>query len=515
MFNSRPVFHSPQRIYHMKAVCGGGKSYAMLKHIREDTEGGFIYAVPTIALADEIEKQWRKESAASSDESLRAGELTVIHSRRTPMESAADRRRAIAEILLNPFAKNTVLITHELLLGDLFDPRFRLGELIGRWHIIIDEDPEIVTAPGFQDNRNVYTDLGEIVGPQCIGSGFSVVEVSTEQRERVRDIATSSNDETRLDENVRALCTAISDDKDCTLMAAPSQQGFLYYLARAKPLAEIVAKAGRVTILASHITGLTRLYLNKCGIEICDSEIRPAYSSYPTESQGCITVWRVWDRGNMSKDRLIQYGVTTLLTRVADQLSTAGDDSNFLLRANNVWHQEARKHARVHDVVSKVTKGLNGYGNLTAMVDIASYNRNSLYGNAYGLMDQLLEVGSGTWQAAVEETHAELSAQAAFRIGIRRIHDSRNVGRYSIVLPDRRTEDFVRATYLPDAIYRGAILDDGRQGKSPGRPTGVASDTAQKVAEVTRLIQGGARKSSACAEAGLSRPTYDKYCDRL
>ncbi|MDO9317134.1 MAG: hypothetical protein Q7V56_02905 [Gammaproteobacteria bacterium] len=506
---SKPVSHSPQRIYHMKAVCGGGKSYAMLKHIRESDGGWYIYAVPTIALATEIEAAWEIDNATSQADSLRAGELTVIHCQRTSKESGADRRRELEEILRSPSAKNTVLITHEFLLGDLFNPKYGLGELLSNWHIIIDEDPEVITAPGFQDNGNAYSDLSAIAKPQCEIGRFSVLEVSRDHRRRLRELTMGTSNDTQLHQNVRALCEAIVADRNAKLLAKPSLHGYLYYLVSAKPLARLVAAAGRVTILASRLTGLTRLYLDKCGIEIRVSEIVPDNSSYPKQLQERISVWRVWERGNMSKQRIDEYGVTAALNQVEKQLTAAGNCSTFLLRANDANHKEARGHPGVLNVVSKVTKGLNSYSNCRAVVDIASYNRNSLYSEAYELLDQLLEVGKGTWQAAVEETHSELSAQAAFRIGIRRIHDGPLDATYLIVLPDLRTEDYMRKVYLPHAAFRGAMLDDGREGKSRGRPKGSATD--ENIREVRRMTLSGTSVRAACANVGISRSTYAKY----
>lgn len=508
---SKPDSHGSLRIYHMKAVCGGGKSYAMLKHIRENTDGRFIYAVPTIALANEIDARWKKDSAASEGERLQAGELIVIHSDKERAEWAENLRRELEAIVCNPFAKQTALITHELLFSDLFDPNYWFAEVLSGWHIVIDEDPEIVVEPHFQDSSNTYADLGEIARPQCVDEEFTVLDISKAQRNRVREIISGSNNDTRLEDKVRAFCETLVNDRDATVLASPSKLGFLYYLASARPLAQLVAEAGRVTILASHVTSLTRLYLRECGIDIHHSDIRPKYSSYPDELQQRISVWRVWERGNMSAQRLTDYGVSKLLTQIGDQLRAAGNDSDFMVRANDSHHEEAEGCSQVAGVVSKVTKGLNMYDRLTVMVDIASYNRNVLYRKAYEVLDQLLKVSAGTWQSAVEETNSELSAQAAFRIGIRRVHGGLNDETYAIVLPDQRTEDFMRATYLPHAVYRGAMLDDGRQGKSSGRPSGGSTEIAERVGRVKHLILQGFSLRAACASEGISRTTYGKY----
>jgi len=490
-----------RRIYHMKSVCGGGKSYSMLEHIRSNLEEQFIYAVPTLALADQIERDWAAHGK-EGDNLVRIDSTTTNGKRLEDLEA----------ILCNGFLRQTVLITHKFLLDGLLkgllDPCSWLGERIGEWHIVVDESPSLIEEHHFPDSANAYPYLSEIAKGHCIRGKFAIIEVNDQQRQRLAAIVKGSDNDTKLASTVRSLCSAIADGRLTRLQATPNGAGYYYYGSEFKPFAEIVDRASRVTILASSLTGFTNLYLHHFHIRVVPSPIKPRHESYPAQLQTRITVNRVFKVGNMSLERLKHYGTGTLLDVIADRVP-----GNFLVRANESQHKEAKGRSYVIDVTSKITNGLNAYINETALVDIASYNSNSIVRNAYVEMDALLCLPVGAWEAALCDSRWELSAQAAFRIGIRDINRL-GATEFIIVLPDAGAEDYVRANYLPYARYEdeGWIVDDGKTGLSTGRPKGKSTITAAKVAEVQRLIvDAGMSVSRACKAVGISRTTFTTH----
>jgi hypothetical protein len=545
----------------MKSVCGGGKTYAAIEHIISEIEQNtwhrslrFIYAVPKIDLAEEIELKWAKRVAERKTDRVSEPELdyelTVIHSNK-PNEKKLPLRVLLKGIVTEPYKKQVVLVTHQTLFSgitldddsleymdedwasydkDSFDgPNF-----IGRpdpledWHVFIDENPVLVKEEYFPDDPNAHTHLGEIVGSQCEAGRFSKVEVTKEQKRTLARLTETDNYNVALDSSVRALMEAVILRPDTVLLALPKATGFYYYTASFTPLVDLVDRAEGVTILSSNLAGFTPTYLKHYGIDCVTSDIKPRNDFYPKSLQKRISIWKVFKHGNMGIDRLEKYGAMKLTSEIADTLEAnlrkrliAGRDDGeltdedreelqkwrFLLRANDLFHRDLREHSKVTSILSKEAFGLNSFKHETTFVDIASYNRTLTLSNAYKQMDEIMGIQPGRWETSVIEAGLELSAQAAFRIGIREIDIEEDI-EYSIVLPDSRTESYIKRTYLPDAIYKGWIIDDGSTGKSTGRPKAVSVSTLKKAKQMHKLIAEGVSQRDAAAMTNLSRGSY-------
>ncbi|WP_157117945.1 hypothetical protein [Oceanicoccus sagamiensis] len=89
--------------------------------------------------------------------------------------------------------------------------------------------------------------------------------------------------------------------------------------------------------------------------------------------------------------------------------------------------------------------------------------------------------------------------------------DNAHHSEYVIVIPDQRTEDYLKEIYFPFANYHGYIVKDEEQ-RIAGRKRGDKNKGTQaKVERVDSLRAGGMSLNKAVDVVGIGKGTYYNY----
>ena len=215
----------------------------------------------------------------------------------------------------------------------------------------------------------------------------------------------------------------------------------------------------------------------------------------------------MWDIRDHALTYMEKYGVNTL----SSVLGSVLDGHNFITRTNEKHRGFLKSHTGFKGHVSRVTNGLNYLDKYSNIVDIACYNKPSDSKHFYAYMDGLLDTNAGVFENGfVEKENLEPSAQAVCRLGFRKInnppHDS-----YMIIVPDKRTEDYLKEYYLPEANYAGSIIKDGPVDVGGRKSGSLNAKTAARVVEVDRLMALGKTFNEAVKIVGIGKNTYYNF----
>jgi hypothetical protein len=183
----------------------------------------------------------------------------------------------------------------------------------------------------------------------------------------------------------------------------------------------------------------------------------------------------------------------------------------FISRSNNRNSDFFDGVSNHRQRLSKVVSGLNKYVGEANIVDISSYNLPSDFDEFFAAIDDKYSLIEGTLKKGnIEIESLETSAQAVCRLGLRLMGDAKHE-EYIIVIPDQRTENYLKNFYFPHASYMGAIVTDEVREKVGRKSGGSNKGTLSKVAKAKLLVDAGMSIVKACDEAGITRNTYKKY----
>lgn len=503
-------------LYFSKAVMGGGKSFSAIQHLCHYTSDKIIYAVPTIELAEEIEATINSQDSSiypeyggfedcPDDENgnrfTNDIHLKVINSDNA---SGSSVQNNFIEAL-SKYEHNALIVTHKSLL-DLNRP-----ELLQDWTVIIDEDPhplKIITA---SDSKLQIACLSKIMNEHknVIGE-ITEFEVSENIKSEIKDILTEKHGLAFKDEIKNFLNLIISSNPK-KLFFKNSQKKSTWAGIEYLPLNKIVLNAKETHILSSVLSPLTYIYAELFNLEIKSSKIKAKHSEFTSSLQKKIDIYRLWsDDKPHSLERIKNYSEKELVNAVVNFVGGKA----FISRTNN--NNEIFKKVKNHiERLSKVTNGVNRHTDKSIIVDIAVYNTPPDMHVFYTHIDSVLKFPPNTTKLGIEiQNILEPSAQAVCRIGLRLI-DNAPHKKYKIVIPDKRTEDYLKKIYFPEANYMGAIIKDEIKLTSGPVKGSVNPKTITAIKKVKKLNAGGMSLNHAVKKAGTTKSTFNKYKDQF
>lgn len=500
-------------IHYAKAVMGGGKSYSSVRYYCEQNyELGHctIYCVPTKELANEIYEDFKSQKVDdySDDfefefdiEYIPDDKPLNIHIRVINGDTSSSVSKDVAENIKN-LQCDFLIITHEA----LFSIKDHDLHNLKKWNLVIDEDPYPLRVYSTQDSNSQSRPLTQLASEITGSEQIVEFEVNDEQRGYI-NTATEEKYGSIYNDSTEGYLNFLSSDNDKICLLHKSDMKTSWFGIEFLPLNSIVQNADVVTLLCSRISTLTKIYLDRYNIEVKVSWIDPAYREYPESLQKKITVQRVWDIRDHSLNHMNEYGID----QISSSVSTVLNGHDFITRTNNDHQRFLKSHDGFKERVSKITNGINSLSKYNTIIDIACYNQPSDSNHFYTYMDDLLGIDAGVFKkGVVEKENLEPSAQAVCRLGFRKInnppHDS-----YMIIVPDKRTEDYLKEYYLPEANYAGSIIKDGPVDKGGRKSGSLNAKTAAKVAEVDRLMALGKTFNEAVKIVEIGKGTYYRY----
>lgn len=502
-----------ETLYYSKAVMGGGKTYSSIRYLCEQNyEFGHrtIYCVPTKELANEIYESFRSQKEYDySDDSEFEFDIGYtpddkplnIHIKVINGDTSSSVSKDVAESIKN-LKCDFLIITHEA----LFSIKDHDLPYLKKWNVVIDEDPHPLQVYSTQDSNGESRTLTQLASE--ITGSKQVIEFEVND-ERQSYINRSIEEEygNSLNDGAKSYLKFLTTDNDKICLLSNSNHKTSWFGVEFRPLKAIIENAYEITLLCSKLSGLTEIYLDRYDIKVEQSWVKAAHSEYPESLQKKITVHRVWDIRDHALTYMEKYGVNTL----SSVLGSVLDGHNFITRTNEKHRGFLKSHTGFKGHVSRVTNGLNYLDKYSNIVDIACYNKPSDSKHFYAYMDGLLDTNAGVFENGfVEKENLEPSAQAVCRLGFRKInnppHDS-----YMIIVPDKRTEDYIKEHYLPEANYAGSIIKDGPVDKGGRKQGKENAKTSAKIAEVDRLIALGKTFNQAVKIVGMGKSTYNNF----
>jgi hypothetical protein len=500
-------------IYYSKAVMGGGKSYSSVRYFCEqhyEFGRGTIYCVPTKELAKQIcesfqaqkEEDYSDLSEFEFDiEYAPDGKPLNIHIKVINGDTSTSVSQDVAESIKNPQC-DFLIITHEA----LFSIKEHDLHSLKKWNLVIDEDPYPLKVYSTQDSISDSNTLSQLASEITGAEKIIEFDVNDEQRTYLTSPLKDTHGST-LNANTKSYLGFLTSNNDKICLLHKSDIKTSWFGIEFLALNLIVQNADEVTLLCSKISILTKIYLDRYDIEIKKSWITPAHTEYPVSLQKKITVHRIWDIRDHSLNHMNEYGTD----KISSAVSTILNGHDFITRTNNDHHKLLKSHSGFKERIPKITNGLNNHSIYNTIIDIGCYNQPSDSNHFYAYMDDLLGIDAGVFKKGViEKENLEPSAQAVCRLGFRKIKNPPHSS-YLIIVPDKRTEDYLKEYYLPEAIYAGSIIKDGPVDKG-GRKSGlVNTKTAAKVAEVDQLMAEGKSLNEAVKIVGIGKGTYNNF----
>ena len=492
---------------------GGGKSYSSVRYFCEqhyEFGRGTIYCVPTKELAKQICESFQAQKEEDYSD-LSEFEFDIeyvpddkplnIHIKVINGDTSTSVSQDVAENIKNPQC-DFLIITHE----SLFSIKDYDLHNLKNWNIVIDEDPYPLQVYSSQDTNSQSRTLSQLASEIADSKQIVEFEINDEQRGYIKT-ATKEIYGSIYNDSTEGYLKFLTSDNDKICLLHNSDKKTSWFGIEFLPLNKIVQNASEVTLLCSKISTPTKIYLDRYDIEVIDSWIKPLHIEYPVSLQKKITVHRVWDHRDNSLRSINDYGIEKLASTLGNVLN----GHEFIVRTNNDHQRFLKSHSGFKERISKITNGLNSLRKYNTIIDIACYNQASDTDHFYTHMDDLLGISSGVFQKGIiEKENLEPSAQAACRLGFREIqnplHDS-----YMIIVPDQRTEDYLKEYYLPEANYAGSIIKEGPVDKGGRKPGKANAKTAAKAAEVDRLIALGKSLSEAVKIVGMGKNTYNNF----
>jgi|GEM_PF-2144135 len=502
-------------LYYSKAVMGGGKSYSSVRYYCEENyELGHctVYCVPTKELANEICEDFKSQKEDDySDLSEFEFDIDIENiDEEKPLnirvkvingDTSSSVSKDIIECIKAPKC-DILIITHEA----LFNIKEHDLHSLKEWNLVIDEDPYPLRVYSAQDSYSQSRTLSKLASEITDSKQIIEFEINDEQREYI-NTATEDKYSSIYNDSTEGYLKFLTSNNDKICLLHKSDIKTSWFGIEFLPLNAIIQNASEVTLLCSKISILTNIYLDRYDIKLKESCIEPAHTEYPVSLQNKITVHRVWDIRDHALKHMNEGGTD----KISSAVSTILNGHDFITRTNNNHQRFLKSHSGFKERISKITNGLNSLRKYNTIIDIACYNQASDTDHFYTYMDDLLGISSGVFQKGViEKENLEPSAQAACRLGFRDINNSQHDS-YMIIVPDQRTEDYLKEYYLPEANYAGSIIKEAPVDKGGRKPGKANAKTAAKVAEVDRLMAEGKSLNEAVKIVGMGKATYYRY----
>jgi len=500
-------------LYYAKAVMGGGKSYAAISYLCHDFANNVIFAVPTIELAKQVVAdiestessiyQFEFENGDPLDESGNR----LLTDRKVKAITSDDYQIVKKEFLdhLKTYNKYDVLVvTHECLFS-LSNNEF---SLLKEWVVFIDEDPHPFRLHAVTDQKHqIDVFNGFLKELPNHTNEITEFELNRGQKVLASDLARQKHGRGYSDA-IRDFLSLLSSKRRKLTFFKDSEGKSVWFGVSFLPLDKIINSAIETYVFSSGLSSLTELYLSKSNIKYGEPRFNVKHQEFPKPLQKKVKIYRIWKQANHSIKILNDFDKKKLKNSL---LSTVGS-RDFISRTNDKFSDFFNGVSNHVERLSKITNGLNRFKDVSGIIDLAVYNTNADYDEFFSLLDHKYNLPDGSIKRGRDEKESlETSAQAVGRLGLRMI-DNPNHDDYIVIIPDLRTEEYLKKNYFPHAQYMGAIINDNVHA-SPGRKKGgINKETPEKVKEVDRLVkEEGKKKRDAMKIVGISTATYYGY----
>lgn len=495
----------------VQSVMGGGKTYEAIRFLsaRRYFEGDCcIISVPTKELAKEIQEKLKKQTEPDvesefdfSVEYQQEEKPLNLDIQAITSDTVENVYKSFSKAIKNPLV-DVLIVTHEALFSlQRYDHYF-----LAKWHVVIDEDPRPLRFFSVQDFKNESTTLRRLSSKVHVSGEAVELAISSSDQHDIKQYLDERYSSV-LSESTKQFLNFLGRDNDNLILVNKSKDKTSWFGIEYFPLDGIINRSRSTSILCSELSSHTKIYLDRHSIHVCDALFKARHAVYPRMLQSKITVLRLWDEGDNSISRMESFGIPKIKEIIEKRMH--GDE--YILRSNK-RHSSIFSNAQgCKDVLPMVVNGVNTYSDYSCIVDLACYNQPIDEKLFYTCIDEKLSLPVGTFEAGVVESkNLELSAQAVARIGFRRI-DSGEHESYLVIVPDKRTEDYLKERYLPYSTYKGALLK-GAKLKKAGRVKGsMNAETQENVLKVDQLRRQGDSLNKACRAVGIGKATYNKY----
>jgi RAD3-like DEAD/DEAH box helicase len=507
----------PNTLYYSKAVMGGGKSYAAISYLCNDLANNVIYVVPTIELAKQIAADIEStenriyEFEFDDDGPLDESGNRLLTDRKVKAITSDEYSVVKREFLeyLKTYRKYDVLVvTHECLFS-LTEKEF---SLLKEWVVFIDEDPHPFRIHTVTDQGRQIAAFNHLIKELPSNTnGITKFELDSNQREVVNTLAREKHSRA-YNNSVRDFFSLISSKRTKTTYFKDSKDKSVWFGVSHLPLDKIINSAIETYVFSSGLSFLTNLYLKNHNINRGKPRFTVKHQVFPLSLQKKIKIYRIWQKENHSLSILNKFDRDKLKGAL---LATIGD-RKFISRTNNYFSAFFDGVSNHSERVSKITNGLNKFKNISAIIDLAVYNASADYDEFFSLLDEKYKQSKGSMKKGRDEKESlETSAQAVGRLGLRMMDNAKH-DEYIVVIPDLRTEEYLKKNYFPDAVYMGAIMTDKIHARAGRKKGGINKDIPEKIKEVKRLVsEETIILKKAMKIVKISSATYYKYKDQF
>lgn len=524
-------------LYFSKAVMGGGKTVSAIYDICYANGNTVLYAVPTKELANQIQesitnsgsvgfpdgqhaedsgnteeyfKNWnRKEESLKRDADIDVftekkyrvftgdTETEVL----TSLIKQLKEHYRVGDVIVEP---RILIVTHQTL--------FNLAAssdayLLENWDVIIDEDPKPFRVHIVDDSNLEVAPLNQLADMLANDSNTKLPQYTlTENQKEVLAKKSAAKQSSPLKANAENLLKYLASNPNGYNFLKVSDKKNLWMSVEELPLDKVIQTASEVHVLASNLGLLTKLYLQNKGIKVLKSSMDAEHETYPDNLQKRINIYRIWDACNHSLELLRNDKDGAIKPAIKEIVG----DKPFISRTNEQYSKYFDDFENHGKRLPKITNGMNSYTDYSVIVDIAVYN---VAPHVYPFFEEASKIlgwdENTISDGYLEQEMLEPCAQAVCRIGLRNINNPKH-SEYTIVVPDKRCEDYLKGNYFPKASYKRFLINDPvvEAGRKKG---GVNQDTFDRVKRVKSLIENGKTVSAAIDEVEMSKSTYHKY----
>ncbi len=502
-FESEGSLMDPFIINFSDSVCGAGKTNEAIKQIAKSLDN-VIYAVPTNALAESIEKRMNADGYGDLNR-----EVMRIDS---DTHKSQVRKAFMKELTEESNDSRVVIITHDTL-------NFILaidGIPTGKWSLYVDE-PLVVTKHGevaSEENLTLYTSLFKPL------ERLKVIEPAHGKKSTTEDIARDKSGSSEFkDTELRDLCQFINaDNYEVTSLSQAGELKKLEYLAYLKPKSMKVFIS--VTMLAAKFqdTLIYQLWSKDDENLFHNTEWNLRFTKhgngknvtlyYLLQQPNKLWISNTFDHGNTAaKSKEIRRdAISRVAIDIMKNEHSVKESKRCLLRANTKLYKSSHRKNSIYNYVSGMPFGLNNYDDINAAV----YLQTQMPCSIPSVNPWFSNMGIS--KDKERATYHSEAYQMVLRCSLRDPNKNESV---IIVVGDRGTADYIANQFefkpKPKHFYLDVLKGVDKPQGQPGAPTkdiNVSSTMRSFMSEHLKIINIKLEKGKA---PGLMRDCIRDY----